>query len=297
MVRGHALGRVVRRDRSSWGVRLGTCRRTLSMPATTETATGPLDAVRSEGAVSLQSIGWHADGKTIVTSYLDLATVIWDLAKPDPVNILVGHGHYARFLPRGRHLLTVNATQNMSLWAFDDNVRVWTIELPVAVVARTLAVRFALERDIFFVVQEIRVLQVRGLHDGNVRGNARGHTDVLTAAAFSPDGKWLLTAAHDRTLRIWNAASTGCVWVSRRMSDPVLDLEFNRDGAFFTTVASNGTLVLWETLGEALPEDGVQAARERERCGPLGFPAPRWARGLGRSASPSAVRVLYPASG
>jgi WD40 repeat protein len=32
----------------------------------------------------------------------------------------------------------------------------------------------------------------------------RGHSGCVTAAAFSPDGKKLATASHDKTARVWN---------------------------------------------------------------------------------------------
>ena len=40
--------------------------------------------------------------------------------------------------------------------------------------------------------------------DGNVRS---GHTDSVTAIAFSPDGKTLVSGGEDNTIRIWNLAT------------------------------------------------------------------------------------------
>src|SRR5262249_11136891 len=42
---------------------------------------------------------------------------------------------------------------------------------------------------------------------GKAVGRLRGHTDSITAAAFAPDGKQLVTASHDGTVRFWDPAS------------------------------------------------------------------------------------------
>jgi WD40 repeat protein len=36
----------------------------------------------------------------------------------------------------------------------------------------------------------------------------RGHENIVTSAAFSPDGKRIVTASVDRTARIWDPATT-----------------------------------------------------------------------------------------
>lgn len=39
------------------------------------------------------------------------------------------------------------------------------------------------------------------------RSTLTGHTGPVVAVAISPDGTWLATASHGRTLRIWDAVT------------------------------------------------------------------------------------------
>jgi WD40 repeat protein len=81
-----------------------------------------------------------------------------------------------------------------------------------------------------------RTLRLEG-HDGR----------CASAAAFSPDGTRLATAAFDNTIRIWNA-STGAQL--RRFTFPwrQLDMRWCRDGRRLVTRTSAGFAHIWYTI-------------------------------------------------
>ena len=57
-----------------------------------------------------------------------------------------------------------------------------------------------------------------------------GHHRYVRAIAFSPDGKQLVSASGDRTIRLWDAATGEQVKQLEGHSDKVNDVVFCPDG-------------------------------------------------------------------
>ena len=51
------------------------------------------------------------------------------------------------------------------------------------------------------------VARVWSTSDGRALGELRGHSDAVSNAVFSRDGRRIATASHDGTARIWDAAT------------------------------------------------------------------------------------------
>lgn len=74
-----------------------------------------------------------------------------------------------------------------------------------------------------------------------------GHTDNLSSATFSPDGRMVLTASHDSTACLWDTA-TG--WELRRFighTDAVTSAAFAPNGRTVVTSSKDRTARLWDT--------------------------------------------------
>jgi WD40 repeat protein len=96
----------------------------------------------------------------------------------------------------------------------------------------------------------------------------KGHNRVVWSAAFSPDGKRIVTAAEDDTARLWDAES------SQQIGEPltghanaVLSAAFSPDGKRIVTASADRTARLWDVgsgqqIGEPLMghTDAVQSA-------------------------------------
>jgi WD40 repeat protein len=73
------------------------------------------------------------------------------------------------------------------------------------------------------------------------------HPSWVNAAAFTPDGKMLITGGPDGVVRRWNVADGNAVGKPISVRDSVLGIAVSPDGSMFLTGAGNGVANLWNT--------------------------------------------------
>ena len=78
-----------------------------------------------------------------------------------------------------------------------------------------------------------------------------GHGDRVRSAAFSPDGRWLLTASRDGDARIFDAATGTQVRVLSAGSGAVHDAVFTADGRTVLTAGDDGVVRVWDAASGA----------------------------------------------
>lgn len=73
-----------------------------------------------------------------------------------------------------------------------------------------------------------------------------GHTADVNSVAFSPDGRFVVTASADSTARVWDAATGATVGELRGHSKSVNSASFSPDGKFIVTASDDGSVRLWD---------------------------------------------------
>ena len=73
-----------------------------------------------------------------------------------------------------------------------------------------------------------------------------GHSFSVKAVAFSPDGKQLVSASHDQTVRLWDAATGEQVKKLEGHSGKVKAVAFSPNGRRLASASDDRTVRLWD---------------------------------------------------
>jgi WD40 repeat protein len=105
-------------------------------------------------------------------------------------------------------------------------------------------IRFNAERTLGLTITSKEGAQVWNVRTGQSLGAPMPHAGSILDAAWSPDGRWVLTGSSDKSAQVWDGR-TGRP-IGRRLEHPdrVLSVDFSADGTRMLT-ASERTVRVW----------------------------------------------------
>jgi WD40 repeat protein len=92
------------------------------------------------------------------------------------------------------------------------------------------------------LIATANAVEVRDVATGKRNGEPLAHTEAVTHAVFSPDGKRVLTAAADMTLHLWELEKGEELFSAQQLQGPVVGLAFSGDGRRFLTVTDKAPM-------------------------------------------------------
>lgn len=168
---------------------------------------------------------------------------------PEPVpNAEAKHSPVLRLLPKKRkRTVTPPADEATAGWSLEwtrpgvvPEAHVW--QLPVygqrETPRRVLGLSLGNKRERFVESYEEK-LEERGTR-------VAGHRSKVTALAFSPDGRLLVSASRDGTLRVWSVAAARETYAPLATGSSVLAMALVPERLCVAAVLADGRLVLWD---------------------------------------------------
>src|SRR5262245_15440397 len=72
-----------------------------------------------------------------------------------------------------------------------------------------------------------------------------GHSDIVSAIAFSPDGRLLASGSFDTTIRLWDVSSAKEIYALKN-SERIVSLTFSPDGQKLLSRDKGKNIKLWD---------------------------------------------------
>lgn len=88
------------------------------------------------------------------------------------------------------------------------------------------------------------------LQADHVQALSAAHGARINAVHFTRDGRFLITASQDRSVRIWDGVSGAAVMTLGYHGDAATAAELSPDGTLLLSGGRDGTVRLWNTAGE-----------------------------------------------
>jgi serine/threonine protein kinase/WD40 repeat protein len=227
------------------------------------------------------------DGRALFTAASDGSVRSWDITTARAIAEPMPHAQPVReilFSPDGAKLVTITQDNAVRVWnaatgqpitpSIADDARPGGGILPGgggpgsrgggppgAFNIRNLTASFSPDGRELLLTNPGRPARVRSATTGQpVAALQRLESTAVSAAAFSPDGKRILTAGA--TARLWDAATGELLLEFAKDAGPLNSAAFSPDGKRIVTASNNGLAHLWDAAtGEAV-SDAMQQGEE-----------------------------------
>lgn len=156
------------------------------------------------------------------------------------------------FTRDGRYLVSASYDKTVRVWRTWGTSLVRTIRGQVGPGADGRIYAAALSPDDRYLALSVRegdrhLIRLLDFQSEAVLAVLSGHSDIISSLDFSPDSRFLVSASHDRTVHIWDAAARRNVRTLTGPKDKMLAAAFSADGSVTAGGGTDGSIFMWRT--------------------------------------------------
>ncbi len=188
---------------------------------------------------------FSADGRRIVSASEDKTARIWEAATGEPLAVALGHGagvKDARFRPDGRHIATISSDTSIRIW---DSTTGKQIHSSPAYSRYVFGVSYSSDGSRLVGASWGKALVLDG-KSGSRIAPILEHLQGIRSADFSHDGKRIITASEDQTVRVWDSTTGHELIAPLRHPHSVTRASFSPTGQWIITACDDGVARIWD---------------------------------------------------
>ena len=204
--------------------------------------------VRSLGSAdygAVQAMTYSDDGSRIAAGYSDGTVLVWLTGSGETVSRMNFSAPITSlaFSPSVQYLLAADEASGMVLYDLSSGQIVWSLSRGLEEVTN----RAVFSPDERWYVTANSDGMIWLFSTGSVESySLSGHADQVHSVAYAPNGRLLVSASADRTVRVWNMADRREQMVLPGHTGTVYQAVFNPNSTRIASASQDGTVRVWD---------------------------------------------------
>jgi len=203
----------------------------------------------------IYSIAWSPDGKIIASGSYDKMVKLWDVASGKELKNLQDHidAVFAlAFSPDGKHVASASQDRTVKVWDVATGNRLYTLS---DALDGLIGIAYSPSGEQIAAAGYDKTIYIWtvGETEGTLKQSLIGDEDSILALVWSPDGKTIITASSDGSIRFRDAKTLDPLRVIDHQPEWVQALAISPDGRWLAAGRFNGTLSLYDVTNDKVP--------------------------------------------